>query len=1318
MIKKILTFVLAASVFASTVPTMCAAENAAYIYVSPNGNDNADGSEENPLKTIYAAVDKVSAMPKTNDIHVVFKEGRYEFDKTAEFDDKAAGNGKSRIYYEAAEGEKVVFTGGKQIDTTKFATVTDEDILRRLPQNSRGKVVSLDLKKQGIETLERVDFKRSANSVEKEYYSLYLNGKREMMSQWPNGENNYTAATDVLNERCFRYTETNPLRWGEADQMYIAGWLGHDYSFERAEVESIDFEESTITMKPTRIFPVNSTCAKRWQAFNLLEEIDIPGEWFIDVNTYTLYYYPHENFSNDDLMEMSFFNQPMLRFTEFSKDYYTTFDGIIFTQTRDDVITGGGRNITMTDCTLSYIDADAVTLKGTCNTFEGNRFIYISGYAFEIMNYGQFCTDDEHYVIKNNYLTKCALYVTTSLSAISTSGHHFVIENNVFHNQYGGAAALGWETAEAKVRYNEVYNCERELSDCGTFYCGRQYGDPRNEFAYNLIYDVNAKSEYLPNAVAIGIYMDDTFSGAYIHHNIIKDVNYSGVQIGGGQNNIVENNVIINAGNGPILTDNRGEVWDQFVNGHATYIAQAAAGMARGDFGKKYPWMADGINYPCQPIHDVFRYNISDKQIVINERMAELGTVKNNIKVDNFDDFVDPEHYDFRIKKGSKLDKLSPDGLNEENFSMDMIGITKEVIDGIPEEYKTFEKLYPADGQKDINADGLILTWNEAVPGDEYRVVIAEDPELKNVVADFIAPYTFCKVEDYVKSGEKTYYWKVTAINKSVNHSSEWDCNDGISSFTTTKYDLLDKTEFELAISQMKNLLANVTPQTYYENYINAAKTALDEVVSYSKRPENEVTREGIKTVLSNLDDAKSKLKKGRIVAENVWDGDMFTASAWNIPEGTVVVENEDEISFEAVDTRVHVSPCENPSEDVLQTFDMKIDFDPNSNAWEGLEMQRIDLTKDIWSNDQGYLIVIKKNQSEVQKYKGQGGGIIDTIVDDVFADGEFHKVNIGVIQEVGSTKFIFKVDDTPYFEYTDFNPFTEKGVLFDLRVAAKTKITVRKHISEEKSDTGTWHDALYLREFTPTLNGTWNDDKTASNAAASADCDFTMGEGTYAIFCEKSEIEKADSAAKYVLDVDYVKGREGDERQYTGTIDFSDTDGKWAYIGTYKDVLNGAKIKIQPTDGKNIYGGKIRVVRLENGYEDLAALLETDNSAAVFKVGSLAGFVGQNKATPTAEPEMHDGKAMLPLKSVCEILGMTVVWNDDKQCAEVTDKIGTVHSFAENADAYTKDGSMFVSAEKIAEILGKTVTVNGDGVVIISKVAPKTEMSFNGLFN
>lgn len=1316
MLKKILGITLISALLFAAFPVLCMADEARYIYVSPDGNDSADGSVENPLKTIYAAMEKVSAMPKTNDIHVVFREGRYEFDKTAEFGDKAAGTEKSRIYYEAAEGEKVIFSGAKEIDTSKFKTVTDEDILKRLPETSRGKVLSLNLKEQGIETLDRVDFKRNANSIEKEYYSLYLNGKQEMMSQWPNGENNFVAATDILSNYCFRYIETNPLRWAEADQMYIADWMGFDYAFERSEVEKIDFEENTITLKPTRIFSLNSTCAKRWKAFNLLEEIDIPGEWFIDVNTFMLYYYPHSDFNEEDSIEMSFFNKPMLQFTDSSKDFYTTFDGIIFTQNRNAVITGGGRNITMTDCTIAYIDGDAVTLKGTCNTFEGNRFIYIAGYAFEVMNYGQFCNNSEYYVIRNNYLTKCALYITTALSAITTSGHHFVIENNVFHNQYGGAAALGWETAEAKVRYNEIYNCERELSDCGTLYCGRQYGDPRNEFAYNLIYDVNAKSKHLPNAVAVGIYMDDTYSGAYIHHNIIKDINYGGIQIGGGQNNIVENNVIIDTGNSPMLTDNRGETWSAFVNNHETYIAQAVLGMTRGDFGKKYPWLADGINYPCQPIHDVFRYNISNKQIVINERMAELGTVKNNIKVDNLNDFVDPEHYDFRIKKESDLDRLSPDGLNEENFSMDMIGITKEVIDGIPEEYKMFEKLYPADGQNNIKAEGLMLTWNEAVPGDEYRVVIAEDPELKNVVADFIAPYTFCEVEDYIESGEKTYYWKVTAINKSINHSSEWDCSEGVSSFTTTKYDPIDNTEFELAISQMKRLLGAVTPETYYENLINDAKQALEETVKYSRLPEERITRDGITAVLKNLENAKNKLKKGKIVNENVWEDDMFKASGWNIPEGVQVTEGENEISFEAVDSRAHISPKENLSDDVLQTFDMKIDFDPNSNAWEGLEMYRADLTKDIWS-DQGYLIVIKKDQSEVQKYKNPSGGIIDTIVDDVFTDGQFHKVNIGVIQEVGNARFIFKVDDTPYYEYTDFSPFEEKGV-FDFRVAQNTKITIRKHEAKEKTDTGTWHDALYLREFSSTLNGSWTDEKTTSNAAAYASCDFAMGEGTYAIFYEKAEMEKPDEAAKFTLDIDYVKGREGDERQYTGTIDFSDNESKWEYIGTYKDVLAGAKITVKPADGKNIFGGRIRVVRLENGYEELASLLGTDKSAMVFKPGSPTGFIGQNKITLKTVPELYKDNIMLPLRTVCELMGMAVEWNAEKECAEVTDKNGNVFDFAENGESYTKDGSMMVSAEKFAEMLGKNVTACDDGVVIITKNMQEIKTSMSGLFN
>ena len=53
------------------------------IYVSPRGNDKAEGTLKKPLRTIQAAVDKAS-QKKDADVEIILRGGAYELDRTVE----------------------------------------------------------------------------------------------------------------------------------------------------------------------------------------------------------------------------------------------------------------------------------------------------------------------------------------------------------------------------------------------------------------------------------------------------------------------------------------------------------------------------------------------------------------------------------------------------------------------------------------------------------------------------------------------------------------------------------------------------------------------------------------------------------------------------------------------------------------------------------------------------------------------------------------------------------------------------------------------------------------------------------------------------------------------------------------------------------------------------------------------------------------------------------------------------------------------------------------------------------------------------------
>ena len=76
------------------------------VHVSPNGNDNADGAADAPVRTLHRAQALVRGLPRTGDIDVVLADGTYTLDQPLAFSEADGGNGR-QITWKAAEGANV-----------------------------------------------------------------------------------------------------------------------------------------------------------------------------------------------------------------------------------------------------------------------------------------------------------------------------------------------------------------------------------------------------------------------------------------------------------------------------------------------------------------------------------------------------------------------------------------------------------------------------------------------------------------------------------------------------------------------------------------------------------------------------------------------------------------------------------------------------------------------------------------------------------------------------------------------------------------------------------------------------------------------------------------------------------------------------------------------------------------------------------------------------------------------------------------------------------------------------------------------------------
>ncbi len=88
------------------------------IYVSAKGNDNAQGTKEEPFLTIQKAQEKARKCAKnmTDDVTVWIGGGFYELQEPISFTEEDSGQNGFHVTYRSLEGEEAILSGGRRFD--------------------------------------------------------------------------------------------------------------------------------------------------------------------------------------------------------------------------------------------------------------------------------------------------------------------------------------------------------------------------------------------------------------------------------------------------------------------------------------------------------------------------------------------------------------------------------------------------------------------------------------------------------------------------------------------------------------------------------------------------------------------------------------------------------------------------------------------------------------------------------------------------------------------------------------------------------------------------------------------------------------------------------------------------------------------------------------------------------------------------------------------------------------------------------------------------------------------------------------------------
>jgi len=544
--------------------------------------------------------------------------GHYALDATFELGPLDSGQPNAPIRWQAAPAGTVTLSGGQIVRT--WAPISDPRIADRLPTAIRAAVVAIDLPAEGIDDLGEIA-QRGNPGME-----LFYRGTRMPRSQYPN--EGWLHIADIpqtgprrINEGLDRerrfddvpagrhhgritYDGDRPSNWAEDNNITLHGYWTWDWSDSFQRVAHIDTDTREITLaEPHHHY--GYTRNQRYRFINVLEELDAPGEWYLDHSARKIYFLPPSDLQPGEVT-LSLLETPLVHLNHAANIELT---GITFEAGRGTgVLITAGENCALIGSTLRNLGGEAVTIDGgRGHTIQSCDLHELANGAIRVAGGDRATLTASGHRVDNNHIHHFSQWLRTGQYGVRIDGVGHVVSHNLIHDAPFEAMYLRGN--DHIVEYNEVHRVCLETGDAGAIHTGRDYTWQGNIIRYN--YWHNLQGAGLHGVTAI--YLDDFSSGFTVHGNIFYRAG-RGVQIGGGRHNTVTNNLFI--GSHPAIhLDGRGLGWaSYYFDGVYPWLFErfAERGGDQPPYSDRYPLlrtiMADD---PAVPKGNVITGNVS-----------------------------------------------------------------------------------------------------------------------------------------------------------------------------------------------------------------------------------------------------------------------------------------------------------------------------------------------------------------------------------------------------------------------------------------------------------------------------------------------------------------------------------------------------------------------------------------------------------------------------------------------------------------------------------------------------------------------------------
>ncbi|MBS1915547.1 MAG: PDZ domain-containing protein [Bacteroidetes bacterium] len=625
------------------------------LYVSVSGNDNNSGSLAKPFKTLTKAILEAEKM-KGKNMLVQLRGGTYYLDSTI-----------------------MINSNDLETNTLEIAAYKDEHV-----HISAGNHLILKWQpyKNGI-----YKAKVPGGPV---FERLYVDGALQVLARYPNYDSAarvfHGTAADAISPGRVKHWK-NPVG-GYVHAIHAYEWGGFHY-----RITGVDADGKLTLQGGWQNNRPNKMHNKYLFVENIFEELDAPGEWWLDRVNHLLYYYPAKNVNLETaLIEVSHLKNSIelrgtaanpvrnitfrhLHFIHNERSFmetkepllrsdWTIYRGaaVLFDGTENCKISGcnftgiGGNAImlsnynkqdTISGCEIAYIGANAVCFIGDTRAVRATYSNYNDNISYDQLdktpgpgtnNYPQSCVVNDNLMHNLGEIEKQATGVEIEAAASITVSH-----NSIYNTPRAGLNIGDGAFGGHILEFNDVFNTVLETGDHGSFNSwGRdRYWSPDRHYMDSLValhpelifLDAQQTTTIRNNRFRCDhgwdIDLDDGSSNYHIYNNLCLN---GGLKLREGFNRVVENNIMVNNSFHP-------HVW--FKNSGDVFIHNIV-------MREYFPIQ---INYWGKQIDENL---FPDSAALLTAQ--QQGTDKNSIAADPL--FINAAAGDFRVQENSPARKI------------------------------------------------------------------------------------------------------------------------------------------------------------------------------------------------------------------------------------------------------------------------------------------------------------------------------------------------------------------------------------------------------------------------------------------------------------------------------------------------------------------------------------------------------------------------------------------------------------------------------------------------------------------------------------